>query len=372
MSAKEPLVLRISVDPLDPFWAEVASDITDDEGPKGLVHGIRKYRRLIKDIREHLKKKLPSYSIPALYVPLKRMPLNPNSKINKPALPFPDTTQSATGALTTGKARSTKEKMRKLWPSTSKHTPPPTVRRKILDVGEHSILATRLIFEIRKTFALRNSDLGLTYKEPITPQIDFLGVPQKKPITTIEYGQDYDQLLSKLHDAYAPLPSDFATKPITVFLAGTTSFLGHLPCPGEQALARFKDGSTDRGVWDDEWVKAGRLEVLTGDLSLDNVGLGEEEWNRVAEETDAILHNSALVHWVDPYKKFRAANVISTLTAIELASTGKQKLVVFVSSTSAIDTEHYVHLSESLTDSNDQISFKYPCMNPSVQQRNKY
>ncbi len=49
---------------------EFASDITDDEGPKGLVHGIRKYRRLIKDIREHLKKKLPSYSIPTRRSPI--------------------------------------------------------------------------------------------------------------------------------------------------------------------------------------------------------------------------------------------------------------------------------------------------------------
>ncbi len=61
------------------------------------------------------------------------------------------------------------------------------------------------------------------------------------------------------------------------------------------ALARLKEGSTDRGVWDDKWVTSGRLEVLAGNLSLDNFGLGEESWNRVAEEADAILHNGALV-----------------------------------------------------------------------------
>ena len=42
-------------------------------------------------------------------------------------------------------------------------------------------------------------------------------------------------------------------------------------------------------------------------------------------------------------------NVFGTLTAIELASTGKQKALVFVSSTSAIDTEHYVRLSDSIS-----------------------
>lgn len=50
-----------------------------------------------------------------------------------------------------------------------------------------------------------------------------------------------------------------------------------------------------------------------------------------------------------PYEKLRAANVLGTLTAIELAATTKQKSFVFVSSTSAIDTEHYVRLSDSLS-----------------------
>lgn len=52
-----------------------------------------------------------------------------------------------------------------------------------------------------------------------------------------------------------------------------------------------------------------------------------------------------------PYERLRAPNVISTLTAIELASTEKQKLLVFVSTTSAIDTEHYVRLSDHLEQS---------------------
>jgi L-aminoadipate-semialdehyde dehydrogenase len=54
---------------------------------------------------------------------------------------------------------------------------------------------------------------------------------------------------------------------------------------------------------------------------------------------------------VYPYDKLRSANVLSTLTAIDLASTGKQKLLVFVSSTSVVDTEHFVQLSDSLSNS---------------------
>jgi L-aminoadipate-semialdehyde dehydrogenase len=38
---------------------------------------------------------------------------------------------------------------------------------------------------------------------------------------------------------------------------------------------------------------------------------------------------------------------MATLTAIELASTNKQKLLVFVSSTSVLDTAYYVQASHS-------------------------
>ena len=57
--------------PLDgPGLDGFISDILEDDGSKGLTIGIRKYRRLIKDIREHLKKKLPSYSVPTCENPI--------------------------------------------------------------------------------------------------------------------------------------------------------------------------------------------------------------------------------------------------------------------------------------------------------------
>ena len=48
-----------------PSLAGFQSDIASGGEDKGIAGGIRKYSRLIKDVREHLKKKLPSYSIPS-------------------------------------------------------------------------------------------------------------------------------------------------------------------------------------------------------------------------------------------------------------------------------------------------------------------
>lgn len=370
-----------------PTLATYASEIEEDEGVAG---GIRKYSRLIKDIREYLKKKLPSYSVPSLFVPLKRMPLNPNGKIDKPALPFPDTVQAAFAApSTTRQASSTEETLQGIWANILPN-PPQSVPldESFFDLGGHSILATRLIFEIRKVFlvnaplslifeqptltglaatidALRNADLGLTDKPPngqpqLTP-----GAPAK---LTVEYGQDVEKLLPRLKQSYSSLPADYGSRPLAVFLTGATGFLGAFvlrdllsrqervqkviclvrASDAQQGLTRLREGAVDRGVWKDEWVDSGRLEVVVGDLGLDLFGLSEKEWLRIANEVDVILHNGALVHWVYPYERLRAPNVLSTITALDLASTGRPKAVVFVSSTSAIDTEHYVKLSDSL------------------------
>ena len=44
---------------------KLVSDTPDTAEEKGIVWGMRRYRRLIKNVREHLKKKLPSYSVPS-------------------------------------------------------------------------------------------------------------------------------------------------------------------------------------------------------------------------------------------------------------------------------------------------------------------
>jgi L-2-aminoadipate reductase len=39
-------------------------DAVENESNDELVKGLRKYRKLIREVREHLKSKLPSYAVP--------------------------------------------------------------------------------------------------------------------------------------------------------------------------------------------------------------------------------------------------------------------------------------------------------------------
>lgn len=80
-------------------WLEeqqLADHSVDDETILGLL---KRFRALRENVRGFLQTKLPGYAVPTFFVPLRRMPLNPNGKIDKPALPFPDATELNEAAM---------------------------------------------------------------------------------------------------------------------------------------------------------------------------------------------------------------------------------------------------------------------------------
>ncbi|KAK9477260.1 hypothetical protein V1514DRAFT_353454 [Lipomyces japonicus] len=369
-----------------------------DEEHDPIIKGLVKYRRLIKNIREYLKTKLPSYSVPTVIVPLNRMPLNPNGKVDKPALPFPDTFQLAAVAKRSKSNKAeedpvftpTQAAIRDVWLDVLPQTPAslsPT--DSFFDIGGHSILATRMIFEVRKRFVV-NLPLGFIYSHPtiseLAAEIESLNgadihgaeepkwdnVAQTNDSTRLsEYEADAQTIIKDI------LPKKFVsvTKPFlpgeaqTILITGATGFLGSylvhdlLVKHGDQTnfklilhvraktpedgLGRFKSSAIAYGVWDDSFVS--RITIITGSLEEERLGISEETWNTLANEVDAIIHNGAQVHWVYPYSRLRGPNVLGTTYLLQFASFGKPKTFTFVSSTSAIDTEYYVRLSDDLT-----------------------
>lgn len=275
---------------------------------------------------------------PLVLVPLKKMPLNPNGKIDKPALPFPDTAYAyAARPQSHGRAASpTEQTMRTIWSRILPSVPSPVpLDENFFDLGGHSILATRLIFEIRKTFivnaplglifdnptitglsmaidSLRTADLGLTSSMgPVAPNDTQVSLTGKHPAN---YGQDFDTLRTTLRTSYPQPAFPAVGGSVTVFLTGATGFLGSFilrsllshervkrvicivrSSTDAKAAERLKQSASDRGVWDESWVRTARLEVLRGDLDQEAFGLTAHVWDRVAGEADVVVHNGALV-----------------------------------------------------------------------------
>ncbi|KAK9235544.1 hypothetical protein V1525DRAFT_259803 [Lipomyces kononenkoae] len=378
-----------------------------DEEPDPIVKGLVKYRRLIKDVRDYLKTKLPTYAVPTVIVPLARMPLNPNGKVDKPALPFPDTVQLAAVASRTGSSSTTavtesaftptQAAIRDVWLDVLPQRPASLgPGDSFFDIGGHSILATRMIFEVRKKFVV-DLPLGFIYSHPTIAELateiesikgnDLPVAPQGQQDSRTngaangvlgsggtgdsEYAADAKAIIKEL------LPDRFVSvkepitpgKQVTVLLTGATGFLGsyiaydllakhgrksdislilHVRASSpEEGLKRFKSSALAYGVWDDSFLS--RITVVTGSLEQERLGVDQATWKKLADKVDVIIHNGAQVHWVYPYSILRSPNVLGTVYSMSLAAQGKPKVFSFVSSTSAIDTEHYVRLSDAIT-----------------------
>jgi len=102
----------------------------------------------IGEARAHLKRTLPDYMLPSALVELERLPLTPNGKVDRKALPKPEYGAVAAAAMVAPRDE-LEAKLLNIWREVLK-IGTVNVTDNFFDVGGHSLLAVRLIEEIRK------------------------------------------------------------------------------------------------------------------------------------------------------------------------------------------------------------------------------
>ncbi|KAK7544150.1 uncharacterized protein J3D65DRAFT_608667 [Phyllosticta citribraziliensis] len=361
-------------------WLEERGLVKDESPDESMVAMLKKFKPLSEDCKNLLKTKVPSYAVPSVFVPLVRMPLNPNGKIDKPALPFPEPTDlllaagrrpSQVQAAMTPTQKALTEIWGSLLPNTSARMLTP--ESNFFEEGGHSILAQQMLLKVRRHWKGIDVPMSVIFQsqtlEAFAAEIDraqdpaglyLENLPAPEDITDEAYSADARELAQQLPQTIPSAEIDFS-QPKTIFLTGATGFLGSyllrdLLNRKHQVIAhvRAKDAASglDRiistmqayGTWNEAWRP--QLEVVTGDLTKPNLGLASESWERVVNNADAVIHNGALVNWMQPYSSLRAPNVLSTMNTIALCTAGKPKQLGFVSSTSTLDSDHYIRLSK--------------------------
>lgn len=134
---------------------EACADAREDQdGTKELVAYLVTHQRsnpTITEIREALAHRLPDYSIPSRYIYLDALPLLPNGKVNRPALPAPERTSNLLGGSYRAPRDRYELEMVRIWEELLGVQPIGT-RDNFFDLGGHSLLAARLLAEIEKRY----------------------------------------------------------------------------------------------------------------------------------------------------------------------------------------------------------------------------
>ena len=110
----------------------------------------RRMRALVPALREAARARLPEYMVPSAFVVLESFPVTANGKVDRGALPAPDTPGSRGGTYVAPRTPA-EERMAGIWAEVL------GVERvgaedHFFDLGGHSLLATQLVSRVREAF----------------------------------------------------------------------------------------------------------------------------------------------------------------------------------------------------------------------------
>lgn len=103
------------------------------------------------ELREFLQEKLPKYMVPSVFVQLKALPLLPNGKLDRQALPIPDTSNSELPETFVAPRTQVEEVLAGIWAEIL-GIEQVGIYDNFFDLGGHSLLATQVISRLRQAF----------------------------------------------------------------------------------------------------------------------------------------------------------------------------------------------------------------------------
>ena len=207
------------------------------------------FELLSLNAREALKKKLPSYAIPTLFIPMLRLPLTPNGKVDRKQLPFPEEAELL-GAMSKApdidSRTETENALAEIW---AFHLPRQTAETlpreaKFEDLGGNSIMAVQILPKINKRWNGANVPMSeMTAKQPtlkkLARYIDRSLDPVGLRMDAVESDEDEEQAekySNDLANQIALLPKSLNVGKVktgseaydntNILLTGATGFLG--------------------------------------------------------------------------------------------------------------------------------------------------
>ncbi|HZV36755.1 MAG TPA: amino acid adenylation domain-containing protein, partial [Verrucomicrobiae bacterium] len=133
------------------------------------------------ELREFLQTKLPDYMVPTKFIPMERLPLNVNGKVDRRALPAVQQTPSAPDKKLSPPKDSLELELTAIWESVL-GVSPIGMDEKFFELGGHSLLAVRLVARLEKKFG-RKFPLSMVFQaQTVSQMADYL---RAEPVGTV-------------------------------------------------------------------------------------------------------------------------------------------------------------------------------------------
>jgi amino acid adenylation domain-containing protein/thioester reductase-like protein len=296
----------------------------------------------IEQLRGDLKSVLPNYMIPSIFIPLDKLPINNNGKVDRKALPVPSTYLLESNDFV--KPRTALEKqLVAIWANVlalpAKNI---SIDHDFFDLGGNSISVMRVISLCNKN----NLDIGVKdlFEQRTICRLNKLLESAKQSAKLIKLESEI-ALDSSINIGAQPWAE--IRNPNGILLTGCTGFVGafllkellsqtkaRIYCliraeSPVQARARIREKLTEYKLYRSGF--SNRIVPVLGDLSGRQFGLSDAAFDYLSKSVDVIFHNGAWVNHVYPYDMLKAANVGGTREVLRLATSHKIKSVRHIS-----------------------------------------
>ncbi len=126
----------------------------------------------VSELREFLKKNMPEYMVPSAFVFLDALPITPNGKLDRKALPEPDQSRQVLDADFIAPRSPLEKQLAEIW-SNVLRIDRVGIHDNFFEIGGYSLLAVKVVTEINK---LLNIDLpfGAMYQSPTVEELGIL------------------------------------------------------------------------------------------------------------------------------------------------------------------------------------------------------
>ena len=292
-------------------------------------------------IKDTLRKNLPPYMIPSYILRLDKMPYTINRKIDRKALPIPQSNhKNESSKVNIATLNSNEDKLIQIWKNILK-VDNITIDDNFFDIGGDSVSAISMQLEAIKY------NLDFEYADIFNyPTIRQLAKKLPSPEKSFMDNYNYDTINKVLsRNTFENISKVKKYNVKNVLLIGGTGYLGsHIidsfiknesgtiyclireknnqnPIARLHSILHFYFGDK----YDNEINN--RIKVLAGDIVKPNLGLSDEDYNIIKNDINVIINSGAIVKHYGLKQQFEDINVIGTQNVVDLCKKENKRLL---------------------------------------------